>query len=58
MLTGSFIFPLAMLPGLLSSGLNLSKLDLKFFAIFPIIGISLAFLTINNSSLPSMNYLT
>ena len=54
MLTGSFIFPLAMLPGLLSSGLNLSKLDLKFFAIFPIIGISLAFLTINNSSLPSM----
>ncbi|MDM5143683.1 hypothetical protein ICE98_00754 [Lactococcus lactis] len=41
-----FIFPLAMLPGLLSSGLNLSKLDLKFFAIFPIIGISLAFLTL------------
>ncbi|KWT46682.1 hypothetical protein [Lactococcus lactis] len=53
-LTGSFIFPLAMIPGLLSSGLNLSQLDLKYFAIFPIIGISLALLTINNSSLSSM----
>lgn len=54
-LTGSFVFPIAMLAGSASSGnLNLSGIPPKYFSVFFIVGLAFALISINNSSIVAM----